>query len=287
MIKMKKNSVYDNYKNLDDKKFKEAVGIPKILFDMLVPILASKVKIVHKKGGRTPKLCIEDLLLMTLKYYRDYPTFSSISLSFGIDKSNAFRWINKIENMLNDIFENLINIEIKCSDLSKKGKEITISEKIVDVTECSIQRPKNQETQREYYSGKKKKHTIKIQIIIDEITKQIISVDFDKGSVHDFKLFKNTTEELDKTISFLADNGYLGIQNIFEKSLTPKKKSKYNPLSDEDKEFNKLISNIRIAVEHVNCQLKIFRILAERYRSRIETFNLRAILICCFYNFCL
>ena len=122
---------------------------------------------------------------------------------------------------------------------------------------------------------------------MDEITKKIVGVAFDKGSVHDFKLFKNTTIDLDKLIAFLADNGYQGIQELFSKSLTPKKKSKYNPLSDEDKEFNKLISNIRIAVEHVNCQLKIFRILSERYRSRIDTFNLRAILICCFYNFCL
>ena len=100
-------------------------------------------------------------------------------------------------------------------------------------------------------------------------------------------MFKNSTIDLDKLIAFLADNGYQGIQELFSKSLTPKKKSKYNPLSDEDKEFNKLISNIRIAVEHVNCQLKIFRILSERYRSRIDSFNLRATLICCFYNFCL
>lgn len=284
---MKKNSVYDNYKNLDDKKFKEAVGIPKILFDMLVPILASKVKIVHKKGGRTPKLCIEDLLLMTLKYYRDYPTFSSISLSFGIDKSNAFRWINKIENMLNDIFENLINIEIKCSDLSKKGKEITISEKIVDVTECTIQRPKNSELQICYYSGKKKKHTIKIQLIIDEKTKEIVLIAFDAGSVHDFLLFKNTTKELNKSTNFLADSGYQGITTIFKNSLIPKKKSKYNPLTDQDKELNKLISSIRITIEHINCQLKIFRILSERYRNRIKSFYKRATLICYFYNYCL
>ena len=52
---------------------------------------------------------------------------------------------------------------------------------------------------------------------------------------------------------FLGDNGYQGIQELFSKSLILKKKSKYNPLSDEDKEFNKLISNIKIAVEHVNC----------------------------------
>lgn len=273
--------LYEKIKNYSDKKFKRALGIPKALFEIFVETLSFSLDKKHKKGGRKPKLSVENILVMYLKYYRDYNTFFSLGNMFGIDEANAYRWIKWCEEIVSTDLLFMIN------EITNRSKINITHEHLVDVTECSIQRPKNQETQREYYSGKKKKHTIKIQIIIDEITKQIISVDFDKGSVHDFKLFKNTTEELDKTISFLADNGYLGIQNIFEKSLTPKKKSKYNPLSDEDKEFNKLISNIRIAVEHVNCQLKIFRILAERYRSRIETFNLRAILICCFYNFCL
>ena len=224
---------------------------------------------------------------MTLKYYRDYPTFSSLGLSFGLDKSNTFRWINKIENMLNDIFENVIKIEIKCVDLNKTGEEITVSEKLVDVTECIIQRPKNSELQTYYYSGKKKKHTIKIQLIVDEKSKKIVSVAFDAGSVHDFLLFKNTTKDLNNLISFLADSGYQGITSIFKNSMIQKKKSKYNPLTDQDKELNKLISSIRITIEHVNCQLKIFRILSERYRSRIKTFYKRAILICYFYNYCL
>lgn len=284
---MIKNSVYNNYKNLDEKKFKEAVGIPKILFEIIVPILADKVDELHEKGGRNPSLCIEDLLLMTLKYYREYPTFSSLGLTFGINKSNVFRWVIKIENMLNDIFENIINIETKCSDFNKEGKEITISEKLVDVTECTIQRPKNFELQEYYYSGKKKKHTIKIQLIIDEKTKEIVSIAFDAGSVHDFQLFKNTTKDLNDLICFLADSGYQGITSIFKNSMIPKKKSKHNPLTDQDKELNKLISSIRITIEHVNCQLKIFRILSERYRSRIKTFYKRAILISYFYNYCL
>ncbi len=212
---MIKNSVYNNYKNLDDKKFKEAVGIPKILFETIVPVLAEKVNKLHKGGGRNPSLCIEDLLLMALKYYREYPTFSSLGLIFVIDKSNAFRWIIKIENMLTNIFENIINIEVKCDDFNKKGKEITVSEKLVDITECTIQRPKNSELQVYYYSGKKKKHTIKIQLIVDEKTKEIVSIAFDAGSIHDFLLFKNTTKNLNKLISFLADSGYQGITNIF------------------------------------------------------------------------
>ena len=77
------------------------------------------------------------------------------------------------------------------------------------------------------------------------------------------------------------------IIDYFKNSITAKMKSKLNPLTSEDKELNKLISSIRISVEHVNCQLKIFRILSERYRSRIHTFYLRFLLICSFYNFCI
>ena len=94
-------------------------------------------------------------------------------------------------------------------------------------------------------------------------------------------------EKVNKLISFLADSGYQGITNIFKNSMIPKKKSKYNPLTNQDKELNKLISSIRITIEHVNCQIKIFRILSEKYRSRIKTFYKRAILICYFYNYCL
>ncbi|MDE6082522.1 MAG: hypothetical protein K2F52_01430, partial [Malacoplasma sp.] len=66
----------------------------------------------------------------------------------------------------------------------------TDHEHLVDVTECSIKRQKNCEIQREYYSGKKKKHTIKIQIIMDEVTGKIAGIAFDKGITHEFEWFK-------------------------------------------------------------------------------------------------
>ncbi len=280
-------SEFDKYKNKTEKKFKELVGIPRVLFDILVPVIEEYIRLSHSKGGRKPNLCASDLLLMTFKFYRDYPTFESIATTFGIDKSNAHRWISKIENWLYSIFDNICNIGISYGDFKKSGKPITTTEKQVDVTECPIQRPKNKELQVLYYSGKKKKHTIQIQIIIDSETLEIVSIAFDAGSVHDFNLFKKTTEELNEAIAFLADSGYQGIVELFKNSLTPKKKSKNKPLTEEDKEFNKLISSIRISIEHVNCQLKIFKILSTRYRSRINTFYKRATLICFLYNYCL
>ncbi len=268
---------YKKLRKMKNKNFKRAVGIPRVLFEILVMVLEPFFKEKQSKGGPKPKLCLEDILLMMLTYYRDYPTFFSLGNMFGLDESNAFRWVIWTEQVLSIAFEGMINIQLldECS------------EQLVDVTECTIQRPKDSEKQREYYSGKKKKHTIKAQIIMNEKDKKILSVCFDKGSVHDFNIFKNTTKELPKFLHFLADSGYQGILDYFKNSMTPKKKSKNNPLTDEDKELNKLISSIRISVEHVNCQLKIFRVLSERYRSRISSFYLRFLLVCSFYNFCL
>lgn len=271
---------YEKLKKMKDKKFKRTVGIPRELFELLAEVLLFALNEKHSKGGRKPKLSVENILIMYLKYYRDYPTFDSLGFQFDIDESNAYRWIKWCEGVLSDTFKGMIK---ELTDMSKIN---ILNEHLVDVTECSIQRPKANEIQREYYSGKKKKHTIKIQIIMDEKTRQIVGVAFDKGSVHDFSLFKKTVEELDKLMAWVADSGYQGIDKIFKNAITPKKRSKNSPLTDEDKELNKLISNTRIPIEHVNCQVKIFRILSERYRSRRETFCLRALIICCFYNLC-
>jgi len=46
-----------------------------------------------------------------------------------------------------------------------------------------------QKKQRHYYSGKKKQHTLKGQIVIDK-NEKIICAHTAKGVVHDFKLFK-------------------------------------------------------------------------------------------------
>lgn len=266
---------YENLKGVSESKFKRAVGVNREIFEFQVAILEDALKEKHKKGGRPPKLPTEDILLLMYNYYRDYNTFLKLGLYFEIDESNAYRWIKWCESILQSYMS-------EDFDISKINIQ---NELIVDVMECLIQRPKIYEIQREYYSGKKKKHTIKIQVIIEEKTKKIVGVAFGKGSVHDFSLFQKSTKELDTLAKFLADSGYQGILKLFPNSLTPKKKSKNNPLSTEDKELNHLISSNRIAIEHTNSQLKIFKILSERYRNRIGTFFPRAIFICSLYNF--
>ncbi len=129
---MKKIMKYEKLKEKNDKKFKREVGIRRELFELLAEVLTIKLKEKHKKGGRKPSLCIEDILIMYLKYYRDYPTFYSLGFQFGIDESNAYRWIKWCEDNIKDTFKCMIK---EITDITN----IDIShEHIVDVSECFI-----------------------------------------------------------------------------------------------------------------------------------------------------
>lgn len=137
---------------------------------------------------------------------------------------------------------------------------------------------------KSHYSGKKKQHTQKAQLIINQQTLEIIATAFAAGKQHDFKLFKENYSGIVATIVCLGDSGYQGLQKIHQNSETPTKKSKKNPLTPEQKARNQAISRQRIYCEHVIGKLKIFRILKERYRNRRKRFGLRFNLIASLYN---
>lgn len=81
------------------------------------------------------------------------------------------------------------------------------------------------------------------------------------------------------------DTGYLGLPKIHRKTTIPKKKSKKNPLTKDDKKRNKEISSSRVSNEHVIGFIKRFKIVADRYRNRRKRFGLRFNLIAGICNF--
>ena len=82
----------------------------------------------------------------------------------------------------------------------------------------------------------------------------------------------------------MADSGYQGLLDLHKKSRTPIKKPKGGELTAEQKQFNKELAKERVVIEHIIRHLKIFRILAERYRNRRRRFMLRVNLIAGLYN---
>ncbi len=115
-------------------------------------------------------------------------------------------------------------------------------------------------------------------------TKQILATAFAAGRTHDFQLFKRSRVACLASTRYLADAGYQGLTRCHANSATPFKKSKLHPLTSEQKAANRLLSSQRIAIEHVNARLKVFRILSERYRNRRRRFALRFNLIAAIYN---
>lgn len=139
--------------------------------------------------------------------------------------------------------------------------------------------------QRNYYSGKKKRHTLKTQVVVDKYTAEIICIYTGRGKCHDFRIFKESEVHIGNDACVTVDSGYQGLQKIHKNTELPKKKTKKNPLSDEDKKKNSNLASKRVLNENVIGVIKRFRIVAEKYRNRRKRFSLRFNLIAGIYNF--
>ena len=121
-------------------------------------------------------------------------------------------------------------------------------------------------------------------MIADEKTAQIVATAFTWGSKHDFQLFKEDQVKIAEQIQILADASYQGLGKLHTNCQTPFKKSKYHPLTPQEKNRNHALARQRILIEHIFRTLKVFRILSERYRNRRKRFALRFNLIAAIYN---
>ena len=114
---------------------------------------------------------------------------------------------------------------------------------------------------------------MKTQIVVNKLTAEIICIYNDNGKTHDFKIFKESKTHVSPKALITADLGYQGLQKIHANTELPKKRTKKNPLSDEDKKKNREISSKRVLNENVIGVVKRFRMLAEKYRNRRKRFN--------------
>ncbi|MBW1241785.1 MAG: IS5 family transposase [Spiroplasma poulsonii] len=268
----------NKFNTLNDREWLRLTGIKKFTFNKMLDILKVAEIEKFKKGGKTNKLSLENRLLMTLLYWREYQTYFHLGKSFDISEANCYRNIKWIEDIL-----------IKNSDFQQlAGKKALINDYfndktiIIDATETPIQRPKK--GQKQSYSGKKKKHTIKTQVIIEQETKKIIETSFSLGKKHDYALFKESKIPILKNTKLIVDSGYQGIQKNHNNVLIPTKKTKKNPLNKEQKQYNRLVSKMRIIIENIFAILKKFKIITEKYRNRRKRFGLRFNLIASIYN---
>ncbi|MDR0966933.1 MAG: transposase family protein [Myxococcales bacterium] len=127
---------YEKTERLKDADFKQLIGVKRKTFAEMVKVLNAEYLKKHEKGGRKPKLTIEEQLLMTLKYLRQYVTQKELAYAFEVGEATTHDTIVWVENTL--VRSEKFKLPGKKELLENESIEIIL----VDVTECPIERPK-------------------------------------------------------------------------------------------------------------------------------------------------
>ena len=155
-----------------------------------------------------------------------------------------------------------------------------------DGTERAIPRPTDQEIQRFYYSGKRKSHTIKNVVIINEQCKIVLLTLTCEGKKHDKKVSDEVGFELPSSSCLYQDTGFQGFALEDVIIVQPKKKPKGKELTQEEKDCNRQISSIRVRVEHAIGGVKRYRIVKDKIRNWKDDFRDQVMATCCgLHNF--
>lgn len=130
-----KRGSYPWLQRLPTKQFKRLIGVKPRLFKRMVRALEEQEK-NKKKAGRPSELSIEDRLLMTLQYLREYPTLLRLAVDWGVHESTAQRIVTRTEKALLD------SGKFSLPGKKKLKEGLSFEVVLVDVAESHIERPK-------------------------------------------------------------------------------------------------------------------------------------------------
>lgn len=232
----------------------------------------------------------EHKLLAVLIYYKSYLTQNLLGLIIDLDQANVSRLLGKILPLIEQIADPELATYLEKAKQSHLHAKKTNSfdeffknysdlrDVAIDAEEQECYRSKKYELQKHYYSGKKKRHTIKTQFSVSTITGRILDVsNAYGGSVHDKTLIdqEKTVQKFSTKTCLRFDSGYQGIKkkNPDHYTVSPTKKPKNKELSSLAKEHNRVNSRKRIIVEHIFSRLKKFKICSDRYRGPTKNHN--------------
>ena len=128
---------YEQIKDLRPADFKRYCGVEPETFRRMVEVVSHRLTKKRRKMGRPPKLSVEDQVLLTLEYWREYRTFFHLATSWGLHESNVCRAIRRVEDILTK--SRAFKLPGK-KKLQPSDHEIEFI--VVDVAETPIERPK-------------------------------------------------------------------------------------------------------------------------------------------------
>ena len=227
-------------------------------------------------GGRKPRLAaIEDKLFFILFYYKVYPLQEVLAFLFETSQGRVNEWIHTLSIVLKmALGEAQVLPERDPKNLEQTLALCVSVDFVIDGTERRIQRPQDPTEQQEKYSGKKKDHTVKNNLIVDleECLVRYLSQTF-PGRVHDKRICDGEGYGFPPGCVLFKDTGFQGFEPAHVLTYQPKKKPRNHELSAEEKAENRMISRIRILIEHVLAGVKRCRIVHDVLRNTKAHFD--------------
>ena len=219
-------------------------------------------------GGRKSILLTPELkLFFILFYYKAYPTQDVMGLLFGLTQGQISDWVRRLTELAGRLLT-LHKPARKARDLREMlAAEPALQELILDGTERRLPRPTHKGRQRRYYSGRKKRHTVKN--VIGTVRGKVRWVSRTRpGRRHDKAVAEDERLRLPKEVTVLGDSGFAGLAPGAAALITPWKKPKGRRLHWKRRAFNRLLSRKRVKVEHTLASVKRLRILRDEFRNR-------------------
>jgi hypothetical protein len=259
------------------------VDFAQVLAEAEVPRRSLQPRQRATGAGRKPRLAtVEAKLFFILFYFKVYPTFDLAGLLFDLDRSQANRWMHRLQPLVEQALgEKLALPKRQLTSLEEFVEAFpTVERVMLDGTERPIQRAKDYEQQKTDYSGKKKRHTRShLGAVVPDRRILVLSQAY-PGKAHD-KGILNTegwAEWIPDEVKIQGDSGFQGLQNEYVNVEIPHKKPKGGELTAEQKAENRALAQERVVVEHAFGGLKRYGIAAQVYRNRKENFDDRSML---------
>ena len=278
--------------------FKSLTGLTVALFDRLAADLTPALAEADRRrrdrpdrrrspgAGHPFALADADQLLLTAVWLRHYPTEEVLGFLFGVSDSAARRAYRRclpvLEAAGRDGFRMPDPGRGRRKALPRLLADTPGLAVVVDTFEQRVQRPRRR--QRAYYSGKKKAHTLKSQVAVDEETGRFAHVGPSRpGPWGDMKVLRRSALKgrLPKGVGVIGDLGYVGVGDWHPEGLgaAPRRKPRGRQRPAADRRYNRAFARRRIVVEHAIGRLRRFRSLAEvdRHHRRLHAERVRAV----------
>ncbi len=282
-------------------------GMTEAEFDQLCTEVQKKFPDTEKKrlsrpdrvrdigAGRPFALDLRNRVLLVLFYYRTYVSQDVAGAMFGIGQASVSRSISLTEPLLKQclpIPEKIYKDSKRISSVEELAEIFPGMVCLTDASEQPTNRPKRKDMEESHYSGKAGTHTAKVQYTVNIHGAIVHKTPHSPGRVNDVKIYqmKHPTfwsgEEDGEELRHYMDRGYQGAQHIDAgtKVILPIKKSPGGKLTDDEKEYNRTHSKIRVYVENGIRRVKTFKIMSYKYRNRLRKYDLANSIVCGLVN---